>query len=158
MEGLDALRALVAARRDIPEPKDRRSLREAAGVSLVALAVAVGVEPDAMARLERMKVVPEGHAVAYAAALKALTPVKPLTEEELANYKILFQHPCPACGGVHPEGIADENGEASPAACPRVRRVVYDSQKRVTELEFWPEDRWSRDGIVFPSMLKSAES
>ena len=127
-------------------------------MSLSALGAALGVSGRAMAALERSAAVPEEHVVAYAAALKVLEPERPLTQEELDEYAVLFrEHPCPACGGVHPEVIAEGGAEASPAACARVRRVAYDSQKRVTEMEFWPEDRWSRDGIVFPSMLKSPE-
>lgn len=159
MEGIDALRALVAARRSLPDPKDRRAIREAAGVSLNALGTALGVSAKAMAGLERAAAPAEEYVVAYAAALRVLEPERPLSSEELEEYRVLFrEHPCPACGGVHPEVISSDGVEASAAACPRVRRVVYDSQKRVTEMEFWPEDRWSRDGIVFPSMLKGAES
>jgi transcriptional regulator with XRE-family HTH domain len=156
-EELEALRALVEARRTLPAPEARRRLREAAGVSLSALGAVLGITAKAMAGLERAAIPAEEFAVAYSQALKVLEPPEVLTGEELEQYATLFrEHPCLACGGVHPEVIATDGAGASPAACPRVRRVAYDSSKRVTEMEFWPENRWSRDGIVFPDILKEA--
>lgn len=158
-EELEALRALVEARRTFPAPEARRRLREAAGVSLSALGAVLGLSAKAMAGLERAAVPAEEFVVAYALALKVLEPPEVLTGEEIEQYAVLFrEHPCLACGGVHPEVIATDGEQASPAACPRVRRVAYDSSKRVTEMEFWPENRWSRDGIVFPGMLKDNDA
>lgn len=45
---------------------------------------------------------------------------------------------CGHCGGFHD------------LACPRVKRMVFDNQNRLTEVEFWPPGKWPTDSIIFP--------
>lgn len=49
---------------------------------------------------------------------------------------------CTHCGGWHA------------AACPRVRRVVFNSANAISEVEFWPWREWPKDHIVFPDELE----
>jgi hypothetical protein len=101
-----------------------------------------------MSALERVDHPAEEHIVAYARALKVLDVPGP---DELEDLKTLFaEQSCKACGGLHTETIG------TPGACPRIRRVAYDNHGNVTEMEFWPEGEWSRDGILFPRHLGSA--
>lgn len=145
---IERLEALVEARRRIPPPHVRKRIRERAGVSLAALAEAVGVSPRVMSALERVDVPAEEYVVAYAKALGVMEQPEGTEAEEL---KALFaEHACKACGGLHTETIG------TPGACPRIRRVAYDSHGNVTEMDFWPEDAWSREGILFPRHLGPA--
>lgn len=67
------LAELVKARRDLPAPKMRRALREAAGVSQDAVAEAVGVHRMTVQRWESGRCEPTpDHVVAYAAILRDL--------------------------------------------------------------------------------------
>lgn len=117
-------------------------------MSLAALADAVGVTPRVMSALERVEVPAEDHVVAYAQALKVMEQPEPNEVKELET--LFADHACKACGGLHTETIG------TPGACPRIRRVVYDNHGNVTEMDFWPEGEWSRDGILFPRHLGPA--
>lgn len=145
MTDTESLEALVEARRTVPPPHVRKRIRERCGVSLAALADAVGVTPRVMSALERVDHPAEEHLVAYARALKVMETPEP---DEVEDLKALFEsHPCKACGGLHTETIG------TPGACPRIRRVAYDSHGNITEMDFWPEGAWSREGILFPRHL-----
>lgn len=48
---------------------------------------------------------------------------------------------CRHCLGVHSR------------ACPRVRRIRYTDSGAVSEVEYWPEGRWTDDFIIWPEML-----
>lgn len=70
---MNNLAELVKARRDLPVPKMRRALREAAGVSQDAIAIAVGVHRMTVNRWESGRCEPTpAHVVAYAAIMRAL--------------------------------------------------------------------------------------
>lgn len=65
------LLAQVRARRRLPLPSERRRIREDAGVSLRAVAAALGVSHTAVASWE-MGVTPRAHRAAYAQLLTEL--------------------------------------------------------------------------------------
>lgn len=58
-----------------------------------------------------------------------------LTEDELNELE--SNQPCMHCGGHHAR------------ACPRVKRVAFTSQGRISEVEYWPHREISWDGVVF---------
>lgn len=62
---------------------------------------------------------------------------------------------CATCGRVHP-GPCQTCGGIHAHACPRVRSVEYErhgDQMMIRKVEYWPGDRWSRDGIMFADEL-----
>jgi DNA-binding transcriptional regulator YiaG len=72
---MDSAEALVADVRQarLPRPTERRRIREAAGVSLREIAVALDVAPLTVLRWEQGKVTPRReHAVAYRSLLEGL--------------------------------------------------------------------------------------
>lgn len=58
----------------------------------------------------------------------------------------------PRSGCIHCTGIHDvvDGLPQHRQPCPRVKRAVWAGDELV-EVEYWPENRWSRDDIVFPS-------
>lgn len=48
---------------------------------------------------------------------------------------------CRHCGGVHSR------------ACPRVRRLCYTDGGSLTEVEYWPDGKWSDEFVIWPEML-----
>lgn len=63
-----------------------------------------------------------------------------LTDEEREGARGAFQsgRACVHCGGLHLR------------ACPRVKRFVFDEQRRVREVEFWADGEWPADVVVWP--------
>jgi hypothetical protein len=64
----------------------------------------------------------------------------PLTEEQRRAVRDRFDRGdgCKHCGGIHAR------------ACPRVRRLAYHSNDHLAEVEFWRDDQWSKDHIIWP--------
>jgi hypothetical protein len=71
-----------------------------------------------------------------------------LTPEEAADIRARFQRGdgCRHCGGLHPR------------SCPRVRRMAFHPNGTLAEVEFWPDDQWSDDNILWPEELPDPET
>lgn len=52
---------------------------------------------------------------------------------------------CVHCGGAHFR------------ACPRVKRMVFNNSGGLQEVEFWPEDSWSTENIIWPEDIMEEE-
>ncbi len=57
---VDAALAKARARRDLPAPSERRQIREAAGLSIADVALAVGVSVATVSRWETADIMPRG--------------------------------------------------------------------------------------------------
>lgn len=130
---------------------ERRNVRTLAGVSRAVLAELLGVPwdrvrayenedrtsnptgEDATRYMDALDAMSAPYATAMDAEQRAWTVE--LFEEHKRNYPPAV---CEHCHGVHPR------------ACPRVKRVVYDEHRRVTEVEYWPDAAWSKDHVIFP--------
>ena len=89
----------------------------------------------------------------------AETPDEPLTAAEIRHLHEQFAPPtgkaCATCGTVHP-GPCQTCGGLHARACPRIRSVEYQPQGDnilIRKVEYWPDGRWSTDGIFFPEQL-----
>jgi DNA-binding transcriptional regulator YiaG len=136
--------------RTIP-PDDRRKIRDLAGVSRVVLADLLGVSPERVRAYENEThpSYPTGEdAARYLDALDAMRApyATDMDAAMRADMRARFdQHQrdypvgvCQWCGGVHPR------------ACPRVKRIVYNENRQVTEVEYFPDGAWPKGDIVFP--------
>jgi transcriptional regulator with XRE-family HTH domain len=70
--GVDALLEQARSRRKLPLPADRRRIREAAGLSLRAVAAALGVSHTAVANWEAGRTPREQELAAYGRLLEEL--------------------------------------------------------------------------------------
>ncbi len=62
------------------------------------------------------------------------------------QYDRLISNHCQHCGGSHA------------VACPRVKRIRFKADGMTPEeVEFWADDQWSRDRVVFPEDLLVVE-
>ena len=52
---------------------------------------------------------------------------------------------CVHCGGAHLR------------SCPRVKRLVFNSDKNLPEVEFWPAGQWPTDNIIWPEDIIEEE-
>lgn len=85
---------------------------------------------------------------------------RPLTPGEIRHLHAQFtpsppDRPCAVCGTLH-KGACQTCGGLHARACPRVRSVEYETHgDRVTlrKVEYWPDGRWSTDGIIWPDDL-----
>jgi transcriptional regulator with XRE-family HTH domain len=151
---LSHLTELARARAWLPEPEERKRIRIDAGLTVKALADYVGISVSAMNSLERAEHPGDKHLVKYVAALKALDgPSKSpqqsgLTPEEVTELRGRWEeHACGSCGGLHTTAVK------APGSCPRIKRIAYDAQGRMLEVEYWPEGKWPKDGIIWPDEL-----
>lgn len=48
---------------------------------------------------------------------------------------------CGHCGGVHVR------------ACPRVKRMAWHPNGQLSDVEFWPDNRWSDEHIIWPEQV-----
>jgi len=94
-----------------------------------------------------------------AARPAAETQDEPLTAAEIRHLHEQFAPPtgkaCATCGAVHP-GPCQTCGGLHARACPRIRSVEYQPQGDnilIRKVEYWPDGRWSTDGIFFPEQL-----
>ncbi len=90
--------------------------------------------------------------------------VPEVAEEPLSAAEIRHLHeqfapptgkPCGTCGAVHP-GPCQTCGGLHARACPRVRSIEYTPQGDnilIKRVEYWPDGRWSTEGIYFPEQL-----
>lgn len=65
-----------------------------------------------------------------------------MTPAEAAEFTL--QDACSHCGGWHAR------------ACPRVRRMVFNPDGRLIEVEFWKAGEWPVNGIVWPEDVAAA--
>lgn len=74
-------------------------------------------------------------------------PEPGLTAEQRAEARKLFESSaqCPHCGGLHLR------------ACPRVKRLAFNADGRVVEVEFWPPGSWPADDIVWPEDVQDED-
>jgi hypothetical protein len=134
----------------LPAPAERRRLREAAGLSVKALADALAVDAADLRRWERTR--PDADSIdGYLAALDLLRAVEPgspaYTRAEVQDFlSTIAKERCTHCGGRHSR------------ACPRVRSMEFDSSGRVLRVEFWPDGRWSTDHVLFADELPDPDS
>ena len=84
---------------------------------------------------------------------------EPLTAAEIRHLHTQFAPPtgkaCPDCGAIHP-GPCQTCGGLHARSCPRVRSVEYTSQGDsilIRKVEYWPDGRWSVEGIFWPEQL-----
>lgn len=70
-----------------------------------------------------------------------------LTEQERQDALDMFVkgRACSHCGGLHPR------------ACPRVKRLAFDGQGRVAEVEFWAWGEWPADVVVWPEDVAESQ-
>lgn len=83
----------------------------------------------------------------------------PLSAAEIRHLHDQFAPPtgnaCAACGVIHP-GPCGTCGGLHARSCPRVRSVEYTSQGDnilIRKVEYWPDGRWSVEGIFWPEQL-----
>lgn len=62
----------------------------------------------------------------------AAQPELAITPEQFDQLK------CVHCGGAHLR------------ACPRVKRMSFDTAGKIVEVEFWRENEWSDDNVIWP--------
>lgn len=86
-------------------------------------------------------------------------PDEPLTAAEIRHLHEQFARPtgqaCATCGVVH-RGPCETCGGLHARACPRIRSVEYQTRGDdviIKRVEYWPDGRWSTDGIFFPEQL-----
>lgn len=158
MTDIRGLRDLAVAHHTLPAPEERRRLRVNAGITLRTMADHLGITVAAMGALERARKPGEKHLVKYANALGNLqglepgTPEEPLTAEEAEQLRKQWEEKaCGACGGLHTTALK------APGACPRIKRVVYDAQGRMLEVEYWADGKWPTAGIVWPDEIEAPE-
>lgn len=65
-----------------------------------------------------------------------------MTPEEAKGYD--GQPTCVHCGGYHLR------------ACPRVKRLAFNADGAVTEVEFWPPGQWPERDVVWPEDVHGA--
>lgn len=66
------------------------------------------------------------------------------TKEELDKLRQIT--PCPYCNGIHMR------------SCPRVKRILFsETGEKVREVEFWPNDQWSDEHIIFPDEIEELD-
>lgn len=83
-----------------------------------------------------------------------------LTEAEVRHLHAQFVPSLPGtvcqdCGKAHP-GPCQTCGGLHARACPRVRSVSYVTQGDkvlISQVTFWPDGKWSTDGIIWPDEL-----
>lgn len=152
---MSELHAIAQARAGLPDPQERRRIRLESGVSLRTLAAHLGMSVASFAALEKSGRINEKYLVKYYLTLELLKkdPAEPaLTAEEAQALRDQWeQEACGACGGLHTTAIK------APGSCPRIRKITYDSQGRMLEVEYWPDGRWPRDGIVWPDEIVAGE-
>lgn len=152
MPELDDLRRWAAASyriRTIP-PEDRRTIRELAGVSRAVLADMLDVPWDRVRTYENEKrpSYPTGEdAARYVDALDAMSApyATAMDAEQRAEMADMFD----AYKRDYPPGVCEHCRGLHARACPRVKRIVYDDHRRVTEVEYWPDTAWPKDNITF---------
>ncbi len=97
------------------------------------------------------------------AELAARPPVpedEPLTPDEIRHLHKQFEpnpkgETCGFCGRIH-RGACETCGGLHAHACPRVRSVEYEThgdRVMIKRVEYWPGQKWSRGGIMFPDEL-----
>jgi transcriptional regulator with XRE-family HTH domain len=155
---LPELAELVRARRALPKPEERRLIRIEAHVTIKTMAEHLGISIGAMNALERSENPGEKHLVEYVKALNVMRMPEPrvaepgLTPEEAADLRRRWEEDvCGACGGLHTTAIK------APGACPRIKRVTYDAQGRMLEVEYWADGKWPTTGIVWPDEIMAEE-
>jgi hypothetical protein len=84
---------------------------------------------------------------------------EPLSAAEIRHLHEQFAPPtgnaCTTCGVIH-RGACETCGGLHARACPRIRSVEYQPQGDnilIRKVEYWPDGRWSTDGIYFPEQL-----
>ncbi len=85
---------------------------------------------------------------------------EPLTADEIRHLHKQFEpnpkgETCGFCGRIH-RGACEACGGVHAHACPRVRTVEYVPQGDrvlIKRVEYWPEGRWPKGGILFPDEL-----
>ena len=110
---------------------------------------------DAQAALKAAKA-----QAAHQPELPAAEPAEePLSAAEIRHLHDQFApptgKPCATCGALHP-GPCQTCGGLHARACPRIRSVEYIPQGDkvfIQRVEYWPDGRWSTDGIFFPESL-----
>ena len=74
---MSTLRKILSAKQELPTPKERRRLREEAGLSVRAFANALGVSPSTVARWETGEREPNGPFLfVYVDGLRTLAKVR----------------------------------------------------------------------------------
>ncbi len=74
---MSTLRKILSAKQELPEPEERRRLREEAGLSVRAFANALGVSPSTVARWETGEREPNGPFLfVYVDGLRTLAKVR----------------------------------------------------------------------------------
>jgi len=149
------LARVVEARATLPSPAERRRLRIDAGITVKSLAQVLGISVSAMNSLERAENPGEKYLVDYVNALNTMrrpAPEPALTTQEAAELREQWEKsPCGACGGLHVTALK------TPGACPRIKRIAYDAQGRMLEVEYWPDGKWPKDGIIWPDGIMAEE-
>ena len=149
------LLALSEARAWLPTPDERRRIRTEAGLTIKAMAQYLGISVGAMGSLERADRPNDKYLIKYVRALKSLSRPKPepgLSADEAKELRGQWERDaCGACGGLHTTAIK------APGACPRIKRITYDAQGRMLGVEYWPEGKWPKDGIVWPDEIVAEE-
>lgn len=149
------LHAIAEARAGLPDPLERRRIRIESGVSARTLAEHLGMSVSAFTALEKSGRVGEKHLVKYHQMLEMLRkgPVEPaLTAEEAQALRDQWEtDACGSCGGLHTTAIK------APGSCPRIRKITYDSQGRMLGVEYWPDGKWPKDGIIWPDEIVAGE-
>lgn len=132
-------------------PQDRRKIRELAGVTRAVLADILGVSWDRVRAYENEERPsnPTGEdAARYMDALDAMSaPYSTVMDAEMrADMAARFDR----YQSDHPIGVCEHCRGIHPRACPRVKRIAYGEHRQVTEVEYWPDDGWSKDHVIFP--------
>lgn len=126
----------------------RRRVRERAGMSRAELADLIGVSVAKVTSFEHGDLPSWQDADAYRVVLESLMPAAEipgeivsagLSDEDRAKVQQYFDNEqvCPNCRGVHTR------------ACPRVRSVAYYDNGALKSVEYWADDQWPKDAVIF---------
>lgn len=143
MSLVETLATWASAHRELAaiSPKERRAIREGAGITRARLAELLGVSPARVEAYERGAQPAGEDAAAYRLALEAMAPPEDARLGDADRAKVLeyFEKDevCQHCKGVHTR------------ACPRVKSVEYHEGGTLKQVEYWPDGHWPTENVIF---------
>ena len=140
---LDELAVWAKAHRELAamSGKERRALREGAGITRARLAELLGVSPARIEAYEKGALPTGEDAASYRRALAAMAPPEDVALDEVERRRVLEYFDkgeiCQHCKGIHTR------------ACPRVKSVEYQDSGALKRVEYWPDGSWPTENVIF---------